>query len=134
LMLPITVFATVKKWLLKVLAISCGLFITVLLIFKDLVSSWQLLFPIYFFCNFPFSFYFILGSRYLFIIIQFVAVFKTFGKILQYLLYHSMRLVSLLLLQLVYKILLLWHDNLIPLVTHGLYLCVELSLVLVKQA
>jgi len=27
-----------------------------------------------------------------------------------------------------YKILLLWHDILIPLVIHGLYLCVELSL------
>jgi len=32
------------------------------------------------------------------------------------------------------KILLLWHDTLIPLVIRPLYLCVELSLLLVKHA
>jgi len=33
-----------------------------------------------------------------------------------------------------YKILLLRHDTLIPLVIHGLYLCMEVSLLLVKHA
>ena len=45
----------------------------------------------------------------------------------------SLRLVSLLSLQLMYKILLLQHDTLIPLVILALYLCVELSLLLVKR-
>lgn len=65
---------------------------------------------------------------------HFVAVIETSVNILEYLLYHTLRLVSLLLLQPMYKILLLRHDNLIPLVTHRLYLYVKLSLVLVKQA
>jgi hypothetical protein len=56
------------------------------------------------------------------------AVCVTFLNILQYLVYRSLRLVLLLSLQLMYKIILLQHASLIPLVIHGLYLCVELSL------
>ena len=58
----------------------------------------------------------------------------TFVNILQYLCYGSLILLSLLPLQITYEILLLRHDTLIPPVIHRLYLCVELSLLLVKHA
>jgi len=47
-MLRVAVSATVKKYSLKVFAIFCGLFVIGLLIFKDLISFLQLLFPIFF--------------------------------------------------------------------------------------
>ena len=64
----------------------------------------------------------------------FFSVFIASVNILQYLLYRSLRLISLLSLQLTYKILLLRYNTLIPPVIHRLYLSVELSLLLVKHA